>query len=107
MQPAVPPEIYSAGSQMIRPLTEADAPAFAAFCARYPLRLLTPRLNIEAYGFQSTTVRSWGAFEQAQMTGLLLRFFNTAVAVDGDGSCAPGFAQVIDRENGLAGLRGT
>jgi GNAT superfamily N-acetyltransferase len=95
------------GSQSIRPLTEADAPSFDAFCARYPLRLLTPRLNIEAHGFHSAAVRSWGVFEGEAMDGLLMRFFNTAVVVDRDGSCAATLAHVIDQESGLAGIRGT
>jgi GNAT superfamily N-acetyltransferase len=101
------PSIGQSGSEAIRPLTEADAPAFADLCAKYPLRLLTPRLNIEAYGVQSAAVQSWGVFEGTAMVGLLMRFFNTAVVVDHDGSCAGAFARVIDRENGLAGIRGT
>lgn len=92
-----------------RPLTAAAATVFARLCAREPVRLLTPRLNIEYYGFEGPTVRAWGVFtaQEREMRGLMLRFGNTAVVVDGEGECAPTFATLIDREGGLAGVRGT
>ena len=97
------------GGLTARALTPADAPAFAALCARYLTRLLTPRLNIEQYGFQSPVVQSWGAFtsQEREMTGLLYRLNNTMIAVDGDGSCAALFSAVIESESGVAGVRGT
>jgi predicted GNAT family acetyltransferase len=92
-----------------RPLMEADWPAFRAMCGRLPMRTLTPRLNIEVHGFQGPVVRSWGVFDERheELTGLLLRYGNTAVAVDRDGSCAPAFARIIDSERNIAGVRGS
>ena len=93
----------------VRPLAATDAPAFRAMCARYPMRTLTPRLNLEAHGFQGSVVRSWGAFNDSsdELFGLLLRYGNTAVAVDRDGSCATAFARIIDQERNIAGVRGS
>jgi uncharacterized protein len=73
------------------------------------MRALTPRLNIEAHGFQGKIVRSWGAFaaDQVELIGLLLRYGNTAVVVDHDGACAEPFARLIDKETNLAGVRGS
>ncbi|HZO89024.1 MAG TPA: GNAT family N-acetyltransferase [Chthonomonadaceae bacterium] len=94
----------------VRQLTARDAPAFEALCAREPLRLLTPRMNIEKYGLENPTVRAWGAFAgaapDAPMQGVLLRFGNIAIAVDSDGTCGPAFARVIDTDAGVAGVRG-
>jgi uncharacterized protein len=93
----------------VRPLSESDTPAFRAMCERLPMRTLTPRLNIEAHGFQGSMVRSWGAFNPAgdELTGLLLRCGNTSVAVDRDGGCAAAFARLIDSERNIAGVRGS
>lgn len=54
-------------------------------------------------------VRSWGVFNAAQnsLSGLLLRYGNTAVAVDADGSSARAFARIIDSERSIAGVRGS
>ena len=106
------PAEYGSGQRdrgAIRPLTSDDAPAFRAMCVRLPMRTLTPRLNVEVHGFQGTMVRSWGVLNAAQdeLEGLLLRYGNTAVAVDADGSCAPAFAAVIDSERNIAGVRGS
>jgi predicted GNAT family acetyltransferase len=88
---------------------DADWDAFHAMCARLPMRTLTPRLNIEAHGFQGSIVRSWGVFDPSgqEMEGLLVRYGNTAVAVDHDGSCARAFARLIDKESNIAGVRGS
>jgi predicted GNAT family acetyltransferase len=93
----------------VRPLGDADSMAFHAMCARLPMRTLTPRLNVEAHGFQGSVVRSWGVFNRSdmEMEGLLLRYGNTAVAVDHDGRCAPAFARLIDKEHNIAGVRGS
>ena len=101
--------IGQADGMDIRLLTAADAPAFRAMCERLPMRTLTPRLNLEAHGFQGPIVRSWGAFDSSQsdMIGLLLRYGNTAVAVDKDGGCARVFARLIDSERNIAGVRGS
>jgi uncharacterized protein len=92
-----------------RALTSRDSAAFYALCARYPMRTLTSRLNVEAHGFQGPVVRSWGVFNEAQdeLAGLLLRYGNTAVAVDGDGGCAPAFANMIDEQRNIVGVRGS
>jgi predicted GNAT family acetyltransferase len=102
-------KLESRASLIARPLTAADAPAFARLCARDPCRMLTPRLNIEAHGYDGPVVRSWGAFaaDGAEMVGLMLRFSNTVIPVDRDGQCAGVFAAIIDAEQGLAGMRGT
>jgi GNAT superfamily N-acetyltransferase len=96
---------------IVRLLTAEDAPAFEALCAREPQRLLTTRLNIEKYGFEGNFVRAWGAFDPAEsgavLRGVLLRFGNIVIATDRDGACGPDFAPVIDKENGLGGVRGT
>jgi len=107
---SAPPSTYFAPvSPFVRPLTEADAEALADLCARHPLRLLTPRLNIDLYGFQGPSLRSWGAFlpNGRTMIGLLFRLNNTMIAVDGDGECSAAFSAVIDSETGVAGVRGS
>src|SRR5438093_713650 len=103
------PREQAASLYRVRSLTADDAPAFARLCERYPLRFLTPRLNVEAHGFQGPILRLWGAFrtDNAEMAGILFRFTNTIVVVDADGTCAVDFAAVIDREAGIAGVRGT
>ena len=95
--------------EFLRPLHEADAPAFHALCRRDPQRFLTPRLNIETHGFSGKTMRTWGAFGRDKKTllGVAMRFSNTFVAVDGSGECSPLFAELIDREQNIAGVRGT
>ena len=77
----------------------------SALCARrIPCALLTPRLNIEAHGFQGTIVRSWGAFIRATgVAGILLRYGNTAVAVDRRRNLRLEFARLIDNESNIAG----
>ncbi|HLJ53889.1 MAG TPA: GNAT family N-acetyltransferase [Chthonomonadaceae bacterium] len=91
----------------VRPLCDSDAPAFQELCRRMPMRTLTARLNIDAFGFRGPIVRAWGAFDQGQLAGVLLRYGNTAVAVDADGSCARAFSRLIDSEGNLAGVRGS
>lgn len=93
----------------VRPLSHDDTPAFRALCTRYPMRLLTPRLNIEAHGYQGTVVRSWGAFYpgEKELSGILLRYGNTAVVVDRDGTSAGEFARLIDNERNIVGVRGS
>ena len=90
-----------------RPLTVRDAPAFERLCAREPARLLTHRLNIERYGWDSKTVRAWGAFAGEEMQGVLLRFGNIAIVADADGRCGTAFAAIVDADPGVAGVRGT
>ncbi|HLV80669.1 MAG TPA: GNAT family N-acetyltransferase [Chthonomonadaceae bacterium] len=92
---------------VVRKLTATDAVAFARLCRSHPLRMLTPRLNIEFYGLDVPLVRSWGAFTpEGSMAGILQRFRNTAIAADADGECGPALAAVIDTLPGLAGIRG-
>ena len=81
----------------VRPLSQNDTPAFRELCTRYPMRLLTPRLNIEAHGFQGPIVRSWGAFYpgELELAGILLRYGNTAVGVDRDAAII-GYVKHID-----------
>jgi uncharacterized protein len=107
---SVPPLPESQNRNLVaRPLTVADAPAFAALCACDPARFLLPRLNIERHGFDSPGLRVWGAFPadaSPAMHGVLMRFTNTLVAADTNGDCGPAFAQIADNESGLAGVRG-
>jgi predicted GNAT family acetyltransferase len=93
----------------LRPLKSEDFEAFRALCKRNPTRLQSVRINIEALGFQSSQMRSWGAFasSESHLCGVLLRFINTLIAVDAEGECAPLFAQCCDAEAGLSGLRGS
>lgn len=92
-----------------RQLTEADAPAVARLCEREPLRLLSLRMNLDRYGYNSRVIRAWGVFRsgQSEPQGLLLRFSNTVVLADSEGECAPAFAELIDSQTGVAGVRGT
>ena len=92
-----------------RPLTAADAPALSRLCARAPLRLLTIRLNIERHGYDDPAVRPWGVFaaDGQEMVGALLRFSNTVVIADEKGQCAPAFAEVVNSQRDVAGVRGT
>ena len=93
----------------MRSLTQADSALLADLCARHPIRLLTPRLNIDLYGFQGPTLRSWGAFlpDGVTMIGLLFRLNNTMIAVDAEGACSAAFTAIIDAETGVAGIRGS
>lgn len=95
--------------RIVRPLTPEDLPAFHALCAQDPLRFLPVRLNIERDGLDSPDIRCWGAFApgSAAMQGVLIRFGNTLMVTDLDGSCGTAFAPVVDNESGLAGIRGT
>ena len=52
--------IFSQSSEAyVRLLDETDAIAFDLLCTSYPTRLLTLRLNIEKFGFQSVLTSSW------------------------------------------------
>lgn len=90
----------------LRPLKPEDAPAFARLEARMPLRFLTPRLNVESYGLGNGALPFYGAFFGAELRGLLFRFGNTVVTVDGEGECGERFAAAVDVERNVAGLRG-
>jgi predicted GNAT family acetyltransferase len=93
----------------IRRLTAADAPAVADLCSRYPLRMLTLRMHLEAYGYDSDSLLVWGAFspEEVRLDGIVFRLNNTFILADGDGGCAQAFAALIDSESHVAGVRGT
>lgn len=90
-------------------MDENDAPLFAQLCAKLPNRMLTPRLNVEVHGFQGKLTKTWGAFENngQALSGILMHYGNTMVAVDSDGACAELFAPIIDQAKGIAGIRGT
>lgn len=93
---------------LVRPLKSEDDEAFAALCARDPYRYLTPRLNLEVFGFESAEVRPWGAFEaEGALRGVLLRYSNTILITDDDGATASWFTPLVDAEEGLAGVRGS
>ena len=96
---------------IVRPLTDADAAAFTTLCAQDSWRYLTPRLNIEAHGYNGPIVQTWGAFRAAVagagLAGVMLRYGNTAILADADGATAEVFAPVIDGLDGLAGVRGS
>lgn len=93
----------------VRLLTATDAPILDDLCRKDPLRFLTLRMNLEVYGFGGPTIRAWGAFtpDGRALSGLLLRFNNTVIIADLDGSAASSFAPTIDAEAGLLGIRGT
>ena len=93
----------------IRRLTEADAPAVADLCRRFPVRMLTLRMHLEAYGYRSDSLLVWGAFPPAEerLEGIVFRLNNTFILADGDGGCAAEFALLIDSEQHVAGVRGT
>jgi predicted GNAT family acetyltransferase len=101
LSPPPPPEI--------RRLTAADEPVVTALCDRYPLRMLTLRMHLEAYGYASESLLVWGAFAEDAITleGIGFRLNNTFILADADGSCAPVFAKLIDSESHVAGVRGT
>ena len=69
----------------------------------------TARMNIESYGLKSSYVTLWGAFTAGEtaLCGILTRFSNTVVVVDTAGECASLFAEKIDAEVGVVGIRGT
>lgn len=93
---------------LVRPLQREDAAAFAALSGKDPFRYLTPRLNLEVYGYECGNARAWGAFqEEGALLGVLLRYSNTLLIADGDGATAPWFAPVADAEEGVAGIRGS
>lgn len=100
--PAIPP-------QGIRRLSDADTPAVAELCSRYPVRMLTLRMHLEAYGYRSDSLLVWGAFapDEARLEGIVFRLNNTFILADGDGGCAAVFAALIDSESHVAGVRGT
>lgn len=93
----------------IRRLTEADAPAVAELCERFPVRMLTLRMHLEAYGYRTESLLVWGAFDPPteRLEGIVLRLNNTFILADGDGGCAAEFAGLIDSEQHVAGVRGT
>ncbi len=94
------------------PLTGADTASFLDLCSRHHTRFLTPRLNIEVYGFDGPVLRAWGAYGRdstvrGPMVGVMFRLNNTMIAVDLDGGCAAPFCRIIDSELGVAGVRGS
>lgn len=93
----------------IRRLSEADAPAVAELCDRFPLRMLALRMHLEAYGYHSDSLIVWGAFalREEHLEGIVFRLNNTFILADGDGGCAATFAALIDSELHVAGVRGT
>lgn len=66
-------------------------------------------MHIEAYGYHSDSLIVWGAFasDESRLEGIVFRLNNTFILADGDGSCAPQFAALIDSEQHVAGIRGT
>ncbi len=94
---------------VLRRLQEEDALLFSALLATDPWRWDTVRTNIEGYGFRHDTVTFWGAFSanETALRGVLMRFSNTVVVVDAGGECARLFAEMIDAEVGVMGIRGT
>jgi GNAT superfamily N-acetyltransferase len=93
--------------ETVRLLSNADIPALYALAECDPIRFMTARINAEVHGFEGKLVRAWGSFDSGgQMHGVLLRFSNTAVVMDCDGASGTLFADVIDRERGIAGIRG-
>jgi GNAT superfamily N-acetyltransferase len=96
---------------VIRSLTAADDEALARLSVQDYWRYLTPRLNLDAHGYEGPMVRAWGAFHArsgpADMAGIMLRYGNTAILADADGATAEAFVPVIDAEEGLAGVRGS
>lgn len=93
----------------VRLLRAEDAPALERLYRRDPLRFLTPRMNLEVYGCAGEVMKPWGAFapDGGEVMGVLLRYSNTILVTDLDGSCASAFAGIIDTQSGLAGVRGT
>ncbi len=86
---------------------DADLPAVHELYQRDPNRFITCIMNLQVYGLQSSLLRAYGSFTpQGDLTGLLLRYSNICLAADADGMAGAAFAQVIDEESGLAGIRG-
>lgn len=92
-----------------RALSENDRSVYLAHCLKHPDDMLPARMNIEAFGMSGSKVHAWGAFHKytQEMAGILIRYSNTILAVDEDGSCARGFARILDEERNIAGIRGT
>lgn len=93
----------------VRMLDDVDRPAVNAFLRREPLRFLSLRINLEFYGFRSNVVRIWGAASPntGEVLGMGLRFSNTLILADHEGRSATVFAEWIDSERNLVGVRGT
>ncbi len=94
---------------VLRRLETGDAPLFARLVASDQWRWATARMNLESFGLQSAYMTLWGAFTTGEtaLCGVLTRFTNTVVVVDMAGECAPLFAEMINAEIGVAGVRGT
>lgn len=95
-----------------RPLCPEDNYLIEEFCQQYPLRTLSARMNIETFGYLSPRLKVWGTIEHSRgfeerLSGILMRFSNTMIAIDTDGGCARDFAAIIDQQEGVAGIRGT
>ncbi len=92
----------------VQKIAAEDAERFAALCKENPYRFLTPRMNLETYGWNSDEVYGWSAENSSGgMEGILLRYNNICILADISGKCAAGFAPYIDSQTGLAGIRGS
>ncbi len=93
----------------VRPLSAAEDCELRQFYLREPIRSITVRLNIEAYGYSGKAVRSWGVFEKrtSRLSGVLLHFGNTVVVTDSNGECASAFAKLIETIRDIRGVRGS
>ena len=91
----------------IRPLNLGDYALLEDFWQESPERIL-PRIHIEQHGFDSSFVRPYAVFSEERLSiqGILLRFKNTIMVIDHGGNCSRTFAQLIDTQNGIAGIRG-
>lgn len=104
LSPAEPESTLSA-----RLLGESDRPALNELMRTDPVRFMTIRINVEHYGFRSQTLRVIGVVEKETGTiyGVGLRFANTLIVADTDGRSGAAFAEFVDIERGLVGVRGT
>ncbi len=91
----------------VRLLTDDDQRKCLQFCAREEAELLTLKMNLEVYGLNGPILQGWGAFCGNEISGILLRYNNTLIAADTDGSNADLFAPIIDDQRGIAGIRGS